>query len=204
MKVLFLALTHIRAAAIKRHSHFLLEHGVDVVLITGAREPWDAEGLDERVQVHTLEQGEARNPVLRVERLVIHAPRFLLGLLQRLLGRRSGPVDAVRARYDRLAQAFHRRVFMRGYRVLRPWLLWRVARRDVLPRLDVASFDEVVVGDSHAIPLGWHLARLHPDLKVGFSLDRAAYGDATDPGDPEVDTAADGSPGDVRVNASDL
>ena len=86
-------------------------------------------------------------------------------------------MTAVERRYERAADLVHRKLFLRLYKAVRPYLLWRVARRDVLPLLDLASVREVVVADSHAIPLGWHLARLHPELKIGFSLDRSTYTD---------------------------
>lgn len=197
MKVLFVALTATRARAIKRHCHFLLDHGVDVELITTNADPWRAEGLDPRVVVHTLKEGEGRHPIPRIERVVVfRGPRFVLNRAAPVLGRRA---PGVRARYERVADAFHRRLFMRGYRAVRPWVLWRVARQEVLPRLDLSTVNEVVVGDSHAVPLAWHLARLHPELKVSFSLDRAAYTDASDPGDPEADARADST-----VAASDV
>lgn len=204
MKVLFLALTAVRARAVKRHCHFLLEHGVDVSLITTSLEPWQAEGLDGRVEVHTLSEGEARHPLPRVERiLVFHGPRRVFQAIRKVLGPRHAPVRAVEARYERAAQVFHQRVFMRGYRVLRPWLLWRVARTRVLPRIDLAGLNEVVVGDSHSVPLGWHIARLAPDLKVSFSLDRAVYADVTAPADPEEEARRATGEADV-VRASDV
>jgi hypothetical protein len=56
---------------------------------------------------------------------------------------------------------------------LRPYILWRVADRQVLPRVGVSSADQVVVQDAAAITLGWHLARRYPDLDVAFNLDRS-------------------------------
>jgi hypothetical protein len=199
MKVLFLALTATRARAIKRHCHFLLEHGVEVVLVTTNPDPWEAEKLDARVQVHTLREGEGRHPLPRGERfLVFRGPRFVLARAQRAAGGRASTVAAVTRRYERGANLFHRKVFMRLYRALRPYILWRVARRDVLPGIDLTTVNEVVVGDSHAIPLAWHIARDHPALKVSFSLDRAVYADASAPADPEAEAGAEQLPEGVR------
>jgi hypothetical protein len=195
MKVLFLALTATRARAVKRHSHFLLEHGVDVALVTTNPDPWREEGLDPRVELYTLREGEGRHPLPRTERvLVFKAPRFVLARLRSAAGPRAGSVAAVERGYERAAELFHRKLFMRLYRVLRPYVLWRVARRDVLPNLGVGCVSEVVVADSHAIPLGWHLARRHPELKVSFSLDRAVYADASAPADPEQEAAEEPLP----------
>lgn len=183
MMVLFLALTATRARAISRQSHFLLERGVDVVLVTTNPDPWYAEhGLDARVQVHALRSGEGRQIVPRAERvLVFRIPRGVFRRLRRLPGRAGAASRAVERRYERAADLFHRKVFQRLYTVFRPYLLWRVARREVLSRIDMAAVTEVVVGDSHAIPLGWHIARANPSVQVSFSLDRSAYGAADQP-----------------------
>lgn len=204
MKVLFLALTATRARAIKRHCHFLLEHEVEVVLVTTNPEPWEAEKLDPRVQVHTLREGEGRHPLPRGERLLVfRGPRFVLARAQRAAGGGASIVAVVTRRYERGARLFHRKIFMRLYRALRPYILWRVARRDVLPGIGLSTVNEVVVGDSHAIPLGWHIARQYPALKVSFSLDRAVYSDASAPADPEGEASAEELPGGVR-RASDV
>lgn len=190
--VLFLALTATRARAVVRHSHWLLERGVDVVLVTTNPDPWYAEGLDPRVRVHTLREGEGHHPLPRGERvLVFRLPRAVLARLAAAGGPVGRAGRGLSRRYERVADLFHRKVFLRFYKALRPYLLWRVARRDVLPAIDLAAVSEMVVADSHAIPLGWHLARTHPDLKVGFSLDRAAYTDAHEPGEPDEAVAAE-------------
>jgi hypothetical protein len=72
----------------------------------------------------------------------------------------------------RTQDAVLRRVFLKRYHQVRPWLLWRVARRAVLPRLDVSSADQIIVGDTLAVPVGWHIAQLAPDAKIGFALVR--------------------------------
>jgi hypothetical protein len=62
------------------------------------------------------------------------------------------------------------------YRLVRPYAMWRTARRRVVGnRLDWNGVEQIVVFDSHAIPMGWHLARKHPKVPVGFELDRTPY-----------------------------
>jgi hypothetical protein len=61
------------------------------------------------------------------------------------------------------------------YRLVRPYALWRSARRRAIGAFDWATVEQAVVFDSHAIPIGWHLARRRPDLAVGFELDREPY-----------------------------
>lgn len=63
------------------------------------------------------------------------------------------------------------------YRLVRPYAMWRSARRRVVRDLDWSAIEQVVVFDSHAIPIGWHLAKKHPALPVGFELDRTPYAD---------------------------
>ncbi len=181
MKVLFLALTATRARAVTRHSHWLLERGVEVTLVTTNPDPWWAQGLDPRVRVLSLREGEGRHPLPRAERvLLFRIPRAVLLRLRRLGGPVGRHASVVSGRYEWLADRVHRKLFLPFYKTVRPYLLWRVANRSVLPAVDLGAVSEVVVADSHAIPLGWHLARRHPQLKIGFSLDRSAYTDESD------------------------
>jgi hypothetical protein len=131
MSVLFLAVGTTRARAVASAGRFLADRGVEVVLVTAAAAPWQAEGLDERVRVLSLE-----------------------GPLDRRLMTTS-PVNKV-------------------YKLLRPYAMWRIARGRVAA-LDWDRVEQAVVFDSHAIPIGWHLARRHPRLPVGFELDRTPY-----------------------------
>lgn len=61
------------------------------------------------------------------------------------------------------------------YWLVRPYVMWRAARRQALNKVDWDSVEQAVISDSHAIPIGWHLARRHPKLAVAFELDRTPY-----------------------------
>jgi hypothetical protein len=61
------------------------------------------------------------------------------------------------------------------YWLVRPYVMWRAARRQALNKVDWDTVQQAVISDSHAIPIGWHLARRHPKLAVGFELDRTPY-----------------------------
>ena len=63
---------------------------------------------------------------------------------------------------------------MKGYHVIRPWLLWRSARSILLPDVDLGAIDLVLLADAQAVSIGWHLAKARSDLPVSFSLDRSA------------------------------
>jgi hypothetical protein len=183
-KVVVIALNHRRHRAISSEAAWALEHGVEVHLVTVSAEQWPF--MDQRVRVHELRQGEGAHPVPRIERLLVfRAPRALFtradAVLARLARTPAKPVAspalalerALRRAYEKLANAFHRKLFVRFYRLLRPYILWRVADRQVLPKVGVSSADQVIVQDAAAITLGWHLARRYPDLDVAFTLDRS-------------------------------
>ncbi len=183
-KVVVVALNHRRHRAISSEAEWALNHGVEVHLVTVSAEGWPF--IDPRVKVHELRHGEGAHPVPRVERLVVfRIPRAVLTRLDAVLAKAARtpakPVArpllsgerAVRRGYERVADGFHRKVFIRFYRLLRPYILWRVADRQVLPAVGIEDADQVVVQDAAAITLGWHLARRYPDLDVAFTLDRS-------------------------------
>jgi hypothetical protein len=178
------ALNHRRQRAVSAEATWAIDRGVEVHLVTVSAQAFPF--IDSRVHVHELRHGEGGHPVPKVERLLVfRIPRALFvradALLAKLAASPAGPVArpalllerSLRAGYERIAGAFHRRLFVRFYRLLRPYILWRVADRQVLPGVGVADADQVVVMDAAAITLGWHLARRHPDLDVSFSLDRS-------------------------------
>jgi len=68
-----------------------------------------------------------------------------------------------------------KRLYAKVYRLLRPYVMWRVARRSAVKLVDFSAVEQLVICDSHAIPIGWHLAKRHPKLSVGFELDRAPF-----------------------------
>lgn len=145
MSVLLLAIGTTRARAVCATADFLLARDVEVELVTVDAAAWEKEGLAAGVRVHALGDGELRHPLARLGRLVRRA---------------SGAAFKL---YDKF------------YRLLRPYVMWRVARRGAVRRVDWPSVEQLVICDSHAIPIGWHLARRHPNLTVGFELDRAPY-----------------------------
>ncbi|MBS2966048.1 hypothetical protein KGA66_23590 [Actinocrinis puniceicyclus] len=167
MSVLLVAIGTTRAKAACGGADYLLARGVDVGLITVEAEPWRREGLDPRVRLYALAAGEQRHPAARLGRAV-----------------------------RRVSAAAYTKVFGKFYRLLRPYVLWRVVRADVLRQVDWAAVEQLVICDSHAIPIGWHLARRHPGLSVGFELDRGPYLDREPvcaPVPPPVPVPASGS-----------
>jgi hypothetical protein len=125
---------------------YLLERGVDVDLVTIEAGPWEAAGLDSRVRLHTLADAEAKHVLSRLGRLV-----------------------------RGVSKAAYTKGYAKVYRLARPYVMWRAARSTVVRKLDWNTVEQLVICDSHAIPIGWHLAKRHPGLTVGFELDRAPY-----------------------------
>lgn len=150
MSVLLVAIGTTRARAANDSAAYLLARGVDVGLVTVEAGPWQDAGLDPRVRIYPLKAGEDRHPLNRLGRPV-----------------------------RRVSGALYTKVFSKFYRLLRPYVMWRVARREVVRQVDWSSVEQLVICDSHAIPIGWHLARRHPQLTVGFELDRAPYAAAS-------------------------
>ena len=148
MSVLLLAIGTTRSRAVTDTAEYLLARGVDVDLITVEAGAWEAAGLDARVRLQTLAAGEQKHPLARLGNLV-----------------------------SRVSKAAYTKGYAKIYRLLRPYVMWRVARSTVVRRLDWSNVEQLVICDSHAIPIGWHLAKRHPRLTVGFELDRAPYAD---------------------------
>lgn len=172
MTVLFLAMTPTRAGSVTAQAEESLRRGHRVVLVTAQAAVWEDAGIDPRVLVLALEDAGAPAPApARVASSVLRLPGRAVGLLTRRPGPLVEPSRRLRRRVDRLAAAADRRVVRGPVAILRPWSLWRKARRRVLTRLDLADVDQVVVADAHAVPLGWRLAQRHPDLPVLFALD---------------------------------
>lgn len=166
-RVLFLAIGTTRARSVCDTSAYLLARGVPVGLVTVDPAVWQEAGLDPRVRIYPLGDGEARHPLARLGRAL-----------------------------RRVHKALDTKVYQKFYKLLRPYVMWRVARRSVLRRIEWAGVEQLVLGDSHAIPMGWHLARRHPHLPVGFELDRAPFAEA----EPEPEPGAR-SPEPVSVPA---
>lgn len=186
MNVLILSLTTARAAQVVADVQQLLADGHQVHLVVTKGKDW--EDVDPRVAVHALSDVEGRHPILRIERfLVLVLPRLVYSLVARLLavvarllpgpfGRRVQRLGgAWKRRWIVVREAsrrFHRERWGRVYGAIRPWILWRVARRSVLPDLK-GPWEIIVVADALATPIGWKLARRWPEAAVGFSLDEA-------------------------------
>jgi hypothetical protein len=186
VRVVMLSLSSARNAAAVDDIMFVLAKGGRVTLVTSDISGWGE--MDPRISVLQLSAQEQAYWALRAERfLVFTMPDLPLRVVRRVVSgvaRRSRePVKQILTtsakRLNRMRRStravssrFHTWYFMKPYSYVRPWVLWRVARKNVLPRLDISTADQVVVADALATPLGWHIARALPDVAVGFTLDR--------------------------------
>ncbi|MCP9960977.1 hypothetical protein LUX05_05535 [Streptomyces somaliensis] len=130
----------------------------------------------------SIGDAEQKLRIPRAERfLVYRAPRAVLRRARRLAARNReaiGPelaVATVQRAHTKVANAFHKKVFNRGYKEVRPQLFARIAKRRVLPELRLDLVDTVFVSDINSTVTGWKWAKSHPHLKVTASLDRTAY-----------------------------
>ena len=202
MKVLIIALTTSRRNAVLDDCAFLREQGAEVQLLTLKADDWPE--LDAEVPVLELGAAEKVHPLPRVERLLVfRLPGAFFKVLLRAAAvlasvpggsaparALAGAARTAEAGWTKVANAWHRRGFMRFYRVLRPWVLWRAARRSVLSPAVLDGFDRVVVADAQGIPVGWHLARRDEALPVTLGLDRTSVAvarrESAEPGSKQI------------------
>jgi hypothetical protein len=149
--VLFMALTSVAARQTVNNAHYLLEQGERPVILTAEPMPFHELELDDRVPIIDLTRSE-------VDSLAHRGKRQLARL--RSIGLPGRAVNA----------AGHQ-----TYKVARPLVLWRAAEQELGKHLDLDDVTEIILADAHAVPLGWHIGRARPDLKISFSLDREAY-----------------------------
>lgn len=160
----------------------LLKRGVRVTLVTARKDVWQRVHLDPRVQVLSVEASEKRLGISRGERfLVFTVPRAVLRRARTFLGRRGGALGpelalvSLQRAHTRTADALHKRVYLRGYRAIRPRLLARIARREIVPALRLDSTDHVFVCDGISGRTGADWAGKHPHLTVTTGMDRDLY-----------------------------
>ena len=181
-RAVLLALAPPKPRRVADFANHLLERGVHVTVVTANNSAWRRTGLDPRVAMVSIEQGEKRLLIPRGERFVVYkAPRALLNRARRTARKRRTTISselmvaATQRVHTRAANAFHKNVFNRGYREVRPQLLSRIARRKALPELRLDLTDHVFVCDINSTVTGWKWAKSYPNLTVTTNLDRTVY-----------------------------
>ena len=157
----------------------LLSQEAQIDLFVMKSDGWsDFEGHP-RMRIHSLDGAEMRHPVRWVEHMLVYrAPLALLARARRLVGNAAPgrPVAALERGYERIADAFHRRVFMRVYSIVRPWVLARLFRKP-LRSIDLSGVDRIIATDVLTVTLGWRLARRYPAAAATTSLTPPVYRD---------------------------
>ncbi|WP_338676648.1 glycosyltransferase family 4 protein [Streptomyces sp. SCSIO 30461] len=182
-RAIVLALTPAKPRRIVDFANHLVEQGVEVTLVTArATAQWKRLDLSPEIPVLSIETAEKKLLIPRGERfLVYRAPRAVLRRARRLAAKKRdaiGPelaVAKVQRVHTRYANAFHKKVFNRGYMEVRPRVLAKLTRRHAQPELDLAHIDHVFVSDINSTVTGWKWAKAHPHLKVTTHLDRDTY-----------------------------
>jgi glycogen(starch) synthase len=150
--------------------------GYAVDMIARDQAAWSHHKLDGGVTFHALGAAEERRFPRRLERFVVERfPNRVMGFLRARAARLASPMPETlmilaQRRQRRLSASFQRKVYGRWYDVTRPRVLWRLTRRDVLPRLDAQRTRGVVVHGVPGITIGAKLAALWPDVPVSTSL----------------------------------
>lgn len=152
-RVVAAAVEPARRSAVIAALNQVVAAGGSALLVTAdgrARPP----GLAPEVETLDLAAGERQ---LGLNRLLV---RDLARLLDRLAGRpvRGGVAPAwgwVRA--------------SKPYRMLRPWLLWRVLRRR-LAEVRVGDVDHVIIVHQNSWPIAWQLHHRNPAITIAYEL----------------------------------
>jgi hypothetical protein len=182
-RVVLLSLNYVPARRAVRYANALVAAGVDVDLVV-TQEKSASESqieLDPRVRIHPVVVEEAKHPIRRAERLLVfRLPGGALAKARVVTSRSkvTRPVDvaldAAQRGHERVAGGIHHRLFWPAFKVVRPMILARKARKK-LQALDIGTADRIVACDVAAVPLGWRLARRYPKVIATTALDLKPY-----------------------------
>ncbi|MEV7296771.1 glycosyltransferase family 4 protein [Streptomyces microflavus] len=181
-RAVLLALAPPKARRVAAYANHLAGRGVHVTVVTAKASVWSRMHLDPRVSLVSIEKSEKRLRVPRGERfLVYRAPRAVLHKVRAVAKKQRRTITpelmvaAVQRTHTKAADTFHKKVFNRGYEELRPQILSRIAKRDVLPGLRLDLTDHVFVCDVNSTVTGWKWAKAYPNLTVTTNLDHDLY-----------------------------
>ncbi|WP_230511480.1 glycosyltransferase family 4 protein [Salinispora arenicola] len=175
-RVVIVAIGTPQFTLVRQYVQRLLDSGFSVDVISNDPSQWRRSQVDERVRLLPLNASERRRPVYWAEQMAVYrAPRKALAVARKRAQTSEAlwpelMVGRVARSHTKAARWFHRSVFDPGYRVVRPRVLWKIVRREVLPQLDLAQTERIVVAGVFGVSIGWQLARLRHDLTVTTSL----------------------------------
>jgi hypothetical protein len=165
-RVVAAAVEPARRRGVIRKLNRVAENGGTAVLVTADGGERAAE-LHPAVQVLDLQAGE-RN--LGVNAAITRDPARLV---HRARGHEvSGPSPA----WATLSAS-------KPYRMVRPWVLWRVLRRR-LEVLRVDEIDHVIIVHQNSWPIAWQLHKLNPAISISYEVPDAVWTNAGRPVPP--------------------
>ena len=157
-RVIAAAVERSRRRGVIRKLNRVVENGGTALMITadGCERP---EELHPAVQVLDLQAGERR---LGINALLTRDPARLV---QRARGRAApaGPSPT----WAFVSSS-------KPYRMIRPWVLWRVLRRR-LEQLHVEDVDHVIIVHQNSWPIAWQLHRLNPAISISYEVPDAVW-----------------------------
>ncbi|MGE5155868.1 MAG: glycosyltransferase family 4 protein, partial [Betaproteobacteria bacterium] len=175
-KALMIAVNPPNYSRARELARAMLNSGYTVDMVTVEPKVWRRIRLDRRVRVHGLGPAEERRPFLWTAQLVVSRwPSRLLGVARRLTRRLHGTgpeasVVRLQKLHARTAELVSTKIVGRLYHIVRPRGLWRIARREILPELDLSRTSYVVVTGTSGVTIGWRLARKYPHMTVTTSM----------------------------------
>ena len=156
-RVIAAAVERSRRRGVIRKLNRVVENGGTALMITadGCERP---EELHPAVQVLDLQAGERR---LGINAVLTRDPARLV---QRARGREiAGPSPT----WAFVSSS-------KPYRMIRPWVLWRVLRRR-LEQLHVEDVDHVIIVHQNSWPIAWQLHRLNPAISISYEVPDAVW-----------------------------
>lgn len=166
MRVLFLAFGAYRKQAVVEECEKVLAGGGTATVVVDSVVPWRRAGLPDGVTLVDSAALQRERLPMRIEDVLVHrGPAFVL---RRVAGRRA---KRVMAAHKKVADNFHRRIFLPAYRRLGAETRARlIARRLSRSR---ERYDWIVIGDATSMPDALELlAALGADEPgVAYSVD---------------------------------
>jgi hypothetical protein len=166
MRVLFLASGAYRKRAVIEECEKVLADGGAATVVVDSAVPWRRAGLPDGVTVVDSAALQGERLAMRIENLVVYrGPRFVL---RRVAGRRA---KRAMAAHKRVADKFHRRVFLPAYRRVSAGTRGGLIAR----RLGRSGerYDWIIVGDATSMPDAVELLEALGDARPGvaYSVD---------------------------------
>ena len=160
----------------RRYVNSARERGYAVDLIVLNPEKWVEHRFDAGVRVIGIGDIEDRRPARLLERgITVTFPRWALGFARA----RAGELPATQPEAQAIARhrghppvaaAVHRRVYDRWYNLVRPRVLWKIAKNRVVPKLDAARTKRIVVHGTQGIVIGWQLGQMWTGVPISTAL----------------------------------